>query len=120
MATHYSDKAIEEIYSRVRPLTEEQADIEDSVLTHSLWEHPVEGGMSHVGWGGRTRIVRGRMIPLGIGIDNGRAMHRWGFRRAVYDFCFGYVSGFAVKDILYFVWTRSLNPRKRPTYKRKD
>lgn len=45
--------------------------------------------------------------------DMGRGRHRtpaFGLRRAVWDAAFGYISGFPLSAIVYYVATRSLHP----------
>lgn len=74
------------------------------------------GFIHHIGWDEETRVATGPLIDLGHGAGRWDTLPRHGFRRAVWDFCFGYVSGFAVKDILYYVLTRSLDARKVPFY----
>ena len=70
--------------------------------------HPSD--MQWVGFGGKTKEYRGLLYELGQGVP--RKVPGWGIRRAIFDLAFGYVSGFPVRDILYFVFTRSLWPRK--------
>lgn len=65
------------------------------------------GIIRHVGWGGRVAKVQTDM-QLGRGR---RRAPDYGLRRAVWDAAFGYVSGFRVRDIAYFVLTRSLSER---------
>jgi len=58
---------------------------------------------------GSTGRYSGPLQSLGHGIP--RPMRDWGVRRAVFDFCFGYVSGFPLRDILAYS-LRSLFPQK--------
>lgn len=65
--------------------------------------------IQHLGFGGRSRVIESD-IDLGRGrlrIDP----NRHGFRMAVWDAAFGYVSGFRVRDIAYYIATRSLSSR---------
>lgn len=50
----------------------------------------------------------GELFDLGFGIP--RRVPAFGFRSAVWHFCFGYMSGFPVSHILYFVATRCFVP----------
>lgn len=58
---------------------------------------------------GDTGTYTGPLVNLGHGIP--RQMGAHGFRRAVYDIAFGYVSGFPVRDIIPFA-LRSLFPQR--------
>lgn len=49
---------------------------------------------------------------LGFGVNPIRYTLKHGIRRAIYDFAFGYVSGFPVRDILPWVWRFSLSPKR--------
>ena len=46
-----------------------------------------------------------------VDLGNGamRNYPRFGFRRMLWDFCFGYVSGYPVRDILAFCWHHGIN-----------
>lgn len=79
-----------------------------------------QGYISHIGWDEEDRTATGPLVRLGYGAGRWDTLPRHGFRRAVWDFCLGYVSGFAVKDILYYILTRSLDARKSPYYKRRQ
>jgi hypothetical protein len=48
-------------------------------------------------------------VDLGWGIE--RAYPRRGFRRMLWDFCFGYVSGYPVRDVLAFCWHHGTTAR---------
>lgn len=61
----------------------------------------------HIGWGGKTRVVKADM-NMGVGVFR---TPPYGIRRAIWDAAFGYVSGFRKRDILYYVLTRSLSKR---------
>lgn len=100
-------------------ITQREAEKKDADIAFSLMEHPVIGSQTYIGWGETIATVEGRMSTLGFDYGRGDRLPRKGFRRAVYDFCFGYVSGFPVKDILWYVFTRPLNPRKKPKYIKK-
>lgn len=65
--------------------------------------------IDYVGWGGTTRQVV-TDCELGRGVRRAPA---YGLRRAVYDAAFGWVSGFRLRDIAYFILTRSLSERVR-------
>jgi len=65
-----------------------------------------DGEMQWVGLGGKTAKYHGPLFELGEGVP--RNVPDQGVRRAIFDACFGYVSGFPVRDIAYFVVTRSL------------
>lgn len=59
--------------------------------------------MSDMQWrrsNGSTGTYQGPLVDLGHGIP--RRMGEHGFRRAIYDLAFGYVSGFPIRDILTF------------------
>ena len=62
---------------------------------------------SYLGWGGKTLTVETN-VNLGLGRTR---TPQYGLRRAWWDVCFGYVSGFKWSAILYFVVTRSLSRR---------
>lgn len=68
---------------------------------------PVEGDITYVGLGGKLRSVAPSM-ELGQG---GREAPEVGIRRAIWDMAYGYVSGFRLRDIAYYVLTRSLSLR---------
>lgn len=59
--------------------------------------------MNHVGFGNKDRQI---VADFNLGYGIFRAPDR-GFRRAFWDMCFGYVSGFRKRDIFYFILTRS-------------
>lgn len=61
-----------------------------------------------VGWGGKTRTLT---ADFTLGEAHHRPMGDYGLRRALWDIAFGYVSGFRILDIAWFVLTRSLHPR---------
>ena len=68
--------------------------------------------MSDMQWrkrDGTTGTYAGPLVDLGQGIP--RQMRAHGFRRAVFDLAFGYVSGFPLRDILAFS-VRSLLPQR--------
>jgi len=62
----------------------------------------------YVGWGGRALWVQADQ-PLGYG--SARGFPEYGIRRAIWDACFGFVNGFRLSAIVYYVLTRSLNRR---------
>ena len=62
--------------------------------------------VTFVRWGGVTGYLK---TDFNMGRGRRRNGKRYGFRRAVWDAAFGYVSGFPKRDILYFVLTRSLS-----------
>lgn len=64
--------------------------------------------MQYIGWGGKTRYGVAD-IELGQGISRG--LPDYGPRRMLWDAAFGYVNGFGKRDILYYILTRSMNPR---------
>lgn len=59
--------------------------------------------VTYLGFGGKTRIAETNM-DLGLGRFR---TPQYGFRRAFWDICHGYVSGFRKRDIAYYVMTRS-------------
>lgn len=61
-----------------------------------------------VGWGNKTVAIPGPYLHLGFGK---RRAPSFGLRRAFWDMCYGYVSGFRKRDILYYILTRSLSRR---------
>tara|TARA_R100000365_G_C2747226_1_gene76958 strand:- start:4294 stop:4677 length:384 start_codon:yes stop_codon:yes gene_type:complete len=63
--------------------------------------------VQHVGWFGRTRTVQAT-LPLGLGVDRAP---EYGIHRALFDIAYGYVSGFRLRDIAYYIATRSLSRR---------
>ena len=97
-------------------LTQREAERAAADISFSLMDHPVVGTQTYVAWGERTAEVTGKMKCLGFDYGRAARLPRRGLRRAVYDFCFGYVSGFPVKDIIWYIFTRPLNPRKEPKY----
>lgn len=107
---------IERSRANTPKITAEEADARSTDIALSLNAHPTIGTLTHIGWGGDVKEVTGRMSYLGYDYGRNSRTPTKGFRRAVYDFCFGYVSGFAVKDIIWYVLTRSLNYRKNPLY----
>jgi hypothetical protein len=70
-------------------------------------QRPAIGTIRHVGIGGRARVIDADM-ELGVGVWR---TEREGFRRALWDAAYGYVSGFRGRDIAYFVVTRSFSRR---------
>lgn len=66
--------------------------------------------MQCVGPKGETLAIPGPYIDLGIG--KRRCKKPFGLRRALWDFCYGYVSGFPVHAIFYYIWTRSLSEKR--------
>jgi hypothetical protein len=62
----------------------------------------------YLGWGGKYEHVEAE-IELGFGSLRGLPQH--GIRRALWDAACGYVNGFKLSAIIYFVLTRSLNHR---------
>lgn len=66
---------------------------------------PIES-IHYVGWGGVTRAVE---ADFRLGTGASRNMKQYGIRRAIWDAAYGYVSGFRVRDIVYFIITRSLS-----------
>ena len=81
---------------RIRALDCEVHDHGEELLTARVVIH-------YVGFGGKTRKIVAN-TDLGYGVFRAP---EYGFRRAVWDFCHGYVSGFRLRDILYFIATRS-------------
>jgi len=65
--------------------------------------------LQYIGFGGKTRTVDAD-FDLGWG-GGKRFPKKPGLRTALWDFCHGYVSGFRIRDILYFIATRSLTDR---------
>lgn len=55
----------------------------------------------YVAFGGTTGQITGERIRLGSGVRRNRGDKGW-----VYHFAFGYVSGFPLPSILYFLLTR--------------
>lgn len=67
----------------------------------------VEGDLiEYIGWKDADATIVAQQY---LGWGQLRNTPAYGFRRAVYDFCFGYVSGFKLKDILYYLLTRSFS-----------
>jgi hypothetical protein len=64
-----------------------------------------------LGVGGKSRVFQGDLFFLGWAVPRGLPVT--GFRRAWWDFCFGYVSGFPLRDIFYYIATRSFSSRER-------
>jgi hypothetical protein len=64
--------------------------------------------ITYVGWGGRLASVQADQ-PLGHGSRRGYPLY--GFRKALWDACFGFINGFTLRAIAYYVLTRSLNKR---------
>lgn len=64
--------------------------------------------MHHVGFGGRTAEV---LTDFDLGLGRWRVKAEHGLRRAVWDAAYGYVSGFSLPAITYYVVTRSLSAR---------
>jgi hypothetical protein len=60
--------------------------------------------INFVGWGGRLKSLTPN-VELGVGV---MPAQRSGLRRALWDAAFGYVNGFPIRDILYFVLTRDM------------
>jgi hypothetical protein len=58
---------------------------------------------------GTMRVYEGPLLNLGRGIP--RPMRDHGVRRALFDFAYGYASGFPVRDVLAFSF-RSLWPSR--------
>ena len=100
-------------------MTADEANQKEAEIAFALMYHPTEGTMSYVGWGGTTVYKTGKMSALGFDYGRGASLPRRGLRRAAYDFCYGYVSGFEVRHIIWYIFTRSLNYRKRPGYLKK-
>lgn len=53
----------------------------------------------YVGVGGHTQTITGHRIRLGDGVERGKRGWLW-------HFCFGFVSGFPVSAIFYYLVTR--------------
>lgn len=64
--------------------------------------------IAHVGWGGKTITVES---DLNMGRGSFRNVPAYGLRKAIWDAAFGYISGFSIRSITYYVLTRSLSPR---------
>lgn len=96
------------------PMTVDEAEELSFRLSYTLMKHPIQGQIPHIGFRDRERIASGTLVHLGIGIERGAPEH--GLRRALEDFCHGYLAGFRVRDILFYICTRSLNYRKDPKY----
>lgn len=62
--------------------------------------------VTYIGWGGRCESVE---TDLDLGRGSTRGKPRSGLRRAIWDAAYGYVNGFKVTAILYFVLTRSFS-----------
>lgn len=66
------------------------------------------GSTGYIGWGGKYLWVQADQ-PLGNG--SMRGFPEYGIRRAGWDACFGFVNGFRLSAIAYYVVTRSLSKR---------
>lgn len=64
--------------------------------------------IDHLGWGGKIAYVSDDF-------DMGRGAYRdvpaFGFRRGLWDAAYGWVNGFRMSSIVYYVTTRSLSRR---------
>lgn len=78
-----------------------------------------EREMSWLGAGGATRTAPA-VLDLGWTTGANFPRRKYGIRRALWDIAFGYVSGFPLRDIAYFVRTRSLSGRARHTAFRRE
>jgi hypothetical protein len=62
--------------------------------------------INHIGWGGKITYVADDF-------DMGRGAYRnvpaFGIRRAIWDAAYGWVNGFRLSSIVYYVCTRSLS-----------
>lgn len=69
--------------------------------------------LHYVGFGGRDAVVSGRRVNLGIGVARDR-------RGWVWHFCFGYVSGYPVRAIFYYLLTRHTTKRVAHWYWKRE
>lgn len=69
-------------------------------------DHPND--LTFLGVGGVTKTVS---ADFDLGVAHERPMGEFGIRRAIWDIAYGYVNGFPIRDILWFVMTRSLSKR---------
>lgn len=79
--------------------------IQALALDCPVHENPTETNflVNYVGFGNKDRQL---IADFNLGYGVFRAPDH-GFRRALWDFCHGYVSGFRIRDILWFVATHS-------------
>lgn len=73
-----------------------QAQIRQTLRDLDLFER----GVQHVGWGGKVATTSGDLWHLGVGA------RRPGEPGWFFHFCYGYVNGFKVRDIFYYLLTR--------------
>jgi hypothetical protein len=69
--------------------------------------------LGYVGFGGDAREITGRVRDLGIGVE--RPKRGW-----LWHFSFGYVSGFPVPSIFYYLLTRHTTARMAHWYWRRE
>ena len=69
--------------------------------------------LHYVGFGGRDATVSGSRVNLGVGVRRSRRGWLW-------HFCFGYVSGFPVSAIFYYLLTRHTTKRMAHWYWKRE
>lgn len=69
--------------------------------------HSPRNRMTHIGiWGNHAVVEVNHCLGLGVKPPRG-----YGMRKALYEAAAGYVGGFRIRDIAYYVLTRSLSRR---------